>query len=99
MLTRRWFSISVFTNLVVAAWLSSACATTHTVTQVNLTFSPDALTVLVGDTVRWVHSSGSHTVTNGTGAADPAAGTLFDEALTAANPVVEYVFARSGETC
>jgi len=33
--------------------------------QVNLSFSPSSVTVNAGDTVRWVRTSGSHTVTSG----------------------------------
>ena len=33
--------------------------------QVNLSFTPSSVTVNVGDTVKWVRTSGSHTVTSG----------------------------------
>ena len=33
--------------------------------QVNLSFTPSSVTVNAGDTVRWVRTSGSHTVTSG----------------------------------
>jgi plastocyanin len=73
-----------------------AGATIHTVNQVSTTFNPNTLTIVEGDTVRWQRSSGSHTVTNGTGAADPNAGTLFDEPLNSLNPTFEYVFTVAG---
>ncbi|MFH0778144.1 MAG: plastocyanin/azurin family copper-binding protein [Candidatus Eisenbacteria bacterium] len=74
-----------------------AVARRWTVTQVNLTFTPDTVTVAVGDTVAWVWTSGSHTVTNGLGAADPDAGSMFDEFLNSSNPFVEFVFTQVGE--
>ena len=69
-----------------------ALATVHIVNQTGTTFVPDNLEVAIGDTVRWVYSGGSHTVTNGTGASDPQAGVLFDAPLNGANPTFEYVF-------
>ena len=45
---------------------SLAHADTVEVTQLNFNFSPQDITINVGDTVRWVHTSGSHTVTEGT---------------------------------
>lgn len=44
-------------------------------------FNPANVTINVGDDVRWT-ISGSHTVTSGVNAADPAAGDLFDEILS-----------------
>lgn len=44
-------------------------------------FDPATITIVVGDTIRFVAVSGDHTVTSGTGSADPASGQLFDEEL------------------
>jgi plastocyanin len=68
----------------------------HIVDQVSLTFVPNTLTIVEGDTVQWVRSGGSHTVTNGTGASDPDVGTLFDAPLNFSNPTFEYVFTTAG---
>jgi hypothetical protein len=46
--------------------------------------------------VRWVWSAGSHTVTSGTGGADPNAGSLFDAPLTSASTTFQYVFNTAG---
>ena len=46
-------------------------------------FSPKDVQINVGDTVKWVGVSGTNTVTSGTGAGDPNAGTLFDQPLAA----------------
>ena len=44
-------------------------------------FDPATVTIVVGDSIRFVAVSGDHTVTSGTGAADPNSGLLFDEEL------------------
>jgi plastocyanin len=49
---------------------SLAYTGTFVVNQVSTPFDPDEITV-VADTVQWRHSSGSHTVTIGTGPEDP----------------------------
>jgi plastocyanin len=53
--------------------------------------------ITVGDTVEWVHDLGIHTVTSGTGPTDPDVGMLFDDPLTAGNPLVTYTFTDAGE--
>ena len=73
-----------------------ALAATHTVDQVGFTFVPDDLTIEVGDTVEWVWSGGSHTVTSGvSGSGD--AGDLFNSPLTAANPLFSFTFTETGD--
>jgi plastocyanin len=48
-----------------------------------MTFSPSTLTIARGATVRFRNTSALlHTVTSGTGSADPAAGKLFDKTLS-----------------
>jgi plastocyanin len=47
----------------------------------GVSFSPASVQIQVGDTVKWVEVSGTHTTTSGTGAADPNAGVLWDEPL------------------
>ncbi len=64
--------------------VSIALATEHTVTQSGFTFSPASVSVVVGDTVRFVRTGGSHTVTSGTGC---AASGLFGSRLSIATPV------------
>ena len=71
--------------------------TTHIVNQSSLSFSPNDLTINVGDTVRWVRGSGSHTVTNGTGASDPNVGNLFDAPLNSTNTTFEFTFVSAGD--
>ena len=83
-------------GLAALCLVPPALAATHVVTQVGTTFSPDHLVILVGDTVRWEWSDGVHTVTSGTGAADPDSGLLFDALLYSAAPVFEVTFPEVG---
>ena len=97
---RRHSAVTALALLAVLAVLALSAApgsaTLHTINQVGLTFSPDSINVAVGDTVQWVHSGGTHTVTNGEGAADANAGTIFDAPLSAASPLFTHVFGSSG---
>ena len=65
-----------------------AVAAEHVVDQVGLTFVPDEITVTPGDTVRWVWSTGIHTVTSGTPCTPD--GLYFDADLALAFP--EFVW-------
>ncbi len=58
-------------------------------------FTPKAVQITVGDTVKWVGVSGSHTVTSGTGASDPTVGQLFDQVL-GAGQTFSHVFSAAG---
>ncbi len=78
------------------AFVPAVSADLHVVQQVGISFTPQNIIVLAGDTVRWEWTSGSHTVTNGTGFLDPQAGTLFDTTINAGNPVFEYTFNDPG---
>jgi len=75
----------------------AAGAETHTVNQTATSFEPDEMTIAVGDTVEWVWSSLSHTVTNGTDPSDPEVGTMFDVALDEENPTVSFTFTEAGD--
>ena len=80
--------------LVLAA--TAGAATTHVITQQSLSFSPSNITIQAGDTVEWHWTSGSHTVTSGTGTSDPSVGSLFDESLNSGNSVVSFTFNSPG---
>lgn len=62
----------------------------------DATTQVDTVKINVGETVQWRRIIGSHTVTNGTGAADPNAGTDFDVILDAASPIYQYTFNSTG---
>jgi plastocyanin len=93
---RKRLLVLVLLGILVCLPLGAAFGATHNVNQTGFTFVPANITIQVGDTVMWTHSAGSHTVTNGTGAADVNAGVLFDAPLTAANPTFQYVFNTPG---
>jgi plastocyanin len=76
--------------------VTPAPAEVHEVTQSGFSFSPSPVIVLPGDTVRWVWTAASHTVTSGTGGTDPNAGTLFDAPLNSTSTTFEYVFNTVG---
>lgn len=80
-------------------WIAAppADAETHTINQVSTVWEPSELMIVVGDTVEWVWDSLAHTVTNGTGPADPGAGSMFDAPLDALNPTVSFTFETAGD--
>ena len=56
----------------------------------------DTVKIAVGETVTWQFGSGSHTVTNGTGFADPQAGTLFDQPINSVQTSFTFQFDNAG---
>ncbi len=69
-------------------------AAKHVITQSGFTFTPNLITVNIGDTIRWVWSDGVHTTTNKN---IPAGAASWDSPLTASNPSFEYVVTLPGE--
>jgi plastocyanin len=86
---RTWIAFAALLGLALAL---PASAATHNVTVSSFVFTPDSLTIDLGDTVEWTWVSGTHTVTSGTGAADPNVGALFDEALNSGSVSFSYTF-------
>jgi len=76
--------------------VSVAPAATVIVNHAATSFVPADIIIEVGDTVQWNWSIAIHTVTSGTGAADPEAGDLFDAPLDGANPTFSFVFSSEG---
>lgn len=78
-----------FATLVIAMAASSTFAEVHEILQQGLGFVPDTITANPGDTIRWIHGSGNHTVNHGdcTLADDP----LFSGPLNASNNTLEWV--------
>ncbi len=66
-------------------------AVTHQINVQNFTFSPNALTIAQGDSVRWVWVNGSHTATSG---APCTPNGLFDAPLNSTH--TSFTFAFSG---
>lgn len=87
-------------GLSVAALISPAnAATRYNVTASNYKYTPNTLTISVGDTVHWQNANQAgqnHTVTNGTGSGDPNMGTLFNATINGANASFDYVFTAAG---
>jgi len=65
-------------------------------TDANPATQVDTAFVSAGQAVIWRNLSGIHTVTSGTGSADPGAGATFDVPLTASAPVFTFVFDAPG---
>jgi plastocyanin len=94
-MNRILLSLSVVPTLLGISGAVPSSAATVEVMQTGLTFQPQNITVNVGDTVRWLWDSGSHTVTSG----DPGSCTgdgLFNEPLNMMNPTVEFTFNAVG---
>jgi len=83
---KRVLQIQVLAGLLIC---NIASAAVHVVEQVGISFIPAEITVAPGDTVQWVRSSLSHTVTSGTNCTFD--GLWFNEPLNAFNPVVNWV--------
>ena len=88
----RCWVLAVATGLLWGNALP-AMAATHTVNQVGTTFVPSTLTITAGDTVQWVWSSASHTVTEGV-PCTPSGG--FSQSLNSGNPLVSLTFNTPG---
>ncbi len=73
---------------------SHALATKHVITVQNFSFNPSSITdVVVGDTMRWVWVSGTHTTTSTT---IPATASTWDSPITSSNTSYEYKVTVAG---
>lgn len=99
----RRFEAATFALLGILALLAGAAAPavaadTTTVTASGFAFTPPDVTIQMGDTVHWMWVSGSHTVTSGTGAADPNVGALFNASLNITSPDFYVTFGELAGT-
>jgi plastocyanin len=62
----------------------------------NTATKVDTARIQVGQSVLWQWISGIHTITNGTGAADPNAGLLFDQPSDPSNTQFSFAFNTAG---
>ena len=68
-------------------------ATIHQVQVGNYSFNPSSMNVIIGDTVKWIWVSGTHTTTSTT---IPPGATSWDSPITSSNPSYEYVVTVEG---
>ena len=73
---------------------ASTSGATHVVNVGDFAYVPAKLTIAVGDTVRWVWTEGTHTVTEGTDCTAKAGG--FDSARHAAAFTYQHTFDVAG---
>jgi plastocyanin len=82
------YIITGILSLMIVLNINEAQATKWIVNVQNYSFSPSNLpNVIVGDTIRWVWVSGSHTTTSTT---IPAGAASWDHPITSGNPTYEY---------
>jgi len=93
--------IRSFKNYSLAWCASAALIASHgaspavvVVNQSGTSFIPSSVTAQVGDTVRWVRSSGSHTLTSGVGCGGEW-GLLFDGFINSSYPIFEWIVPAS----
>ena len=87
--------LKIASVLLIAVYsVLPAHATKHIITVQNFSFSPSSITnVIVGDTMRWVWVSGSHTTTSTT---IPASAATWDSPITSTATSYEYKVTVAG---
>jgi plastocyanin len=103
-----------YTLPVLAQQNSTSTQTSTTGTQVSIVqgastmadkaFSPNPVTVKVGDTITWTNNDNQfHTVTSGSGSSDPNMGKAFDSGLSGASALTtmgktfQHQFTQAGQ--
>ncbi len=86
-------NIAIIMSLFLMVLSLQAIATIKVVTQQSNTFNPKVFNVAVGDTIRWVWTSGAHTTTSSN---IPAAAASWDSPLTSAVNQFDYVVTAAG---
>jgi plastocyanin len=84
-------SRSLSALLMITAAVTTARANTIVVTQSNFGFTPQNITIQLGDTVRWDWTNFNHTVTEGTDGLING-NELFTFPLDSAHPTVQFTF-------
>ena len=104
---RQWIDQWYSQHPVVGRSLSPAAAAADTFlvgpggtlrfdTDGNVNTAIDTAKIQVGEAILWRWVSGSHTITNGNGGADPQAGTLFDTPSSSAATQFMFTFNSAG---
>jgi len=81
--------------ILLAGWLTpeKVDATVHLVSVANFSFAPSSLSVTVGDTIKWVWVSGSHTTTSTN---IPAGAATWDQPISSTNLSYSYKVTIAG---
>jgi plastocyanin len=77
-----------FTAAAVIGVSTTALATIHTIHATGMMFSPNTLTIQLGDTVQWMWMDGFHTTTS---TSVPAGAVAWDEPLDANHTTYTYI--------
>lgn len=85
--------IPYFLSTILLLMIINAHATIVVITQEDLTFSPSSTTVVVGDTVRWVWTAGTHTTTS---TSVPSGAATWNSPLTSAVTQFDYIVTVAG---
>jgi plastocyanin len=91
---------SFFAVLIVMLFISGVSnSRTVSVTASNFVFTPAVVNAVVGDTIKWTRSSGSHTTTcdGQQGTSRPAGAAPWNAPLTSGNPTFIYVITVPGQ--
>jgi plastocyanin len=83
----------LYTLLFALVGLTAANAAVHTVNVADFSFSPSSMTVTVGDTIRWVWVSGTHTTTS---TSVPTGASSWNANITSSSTTFSYVVPAAG---
>ncbi|MCX6282117.1 MAG: BACON domain-containing carbohydrate-binding protein [Bacteroidetes bacterium] len=81
----------IFLAVILAA--TEASATVHQVQVGNYFFNPASMNITVGDTVKWIWVSGTHTTTS---TSIPAGAASWDQPITSSNTTYSYTVTNAG---
>lgn len=88
-------TLLIFTLVLFFALQETQAQTNHMVTTMGTVFSPDDITIDLGDTVTWTNGGGSHNV-NGTTATFPSNPESFTSGAVATGWTFQHVFSIAG---
>lgn len=88
--------VIVLAMLLAGMQSGAASGTTVVIGTSGFSFSPAAVTIAPGDSVRWNWISGFHTTTSGTGSLDPQSGVLWNAPLDVTHPTFVRQFTSAG---
>jgi len=99
---KRWAEAWWATHRPVGASSNQVAAASFTTTNFRFDLDGNALTqvdtakISVGESVSWTWVTGIHSITNGNGAADPQAGSLFDQPMDTGHRNFSFAFPNPG---